>query len=110
MYLAHDARHDRKVALKVLRDHGALRRRNRYAPLEREVRRHDGRRVRDAGALPRTIVEALSVRLSAQERNDLAARPIADLEAYQLYLQVRQCLREPLRESLERAHDLGAPS
>ncbi len=34
--------------------------------------------------ISRAIVEALSVQLSAQERDDLAAGPIADLEAYQL--------------------------
>jgi serine/threonine-protein kinase len=56
--------------------------------------------------ISRMIVDALAVTLSATERSDLEARPIANLEAYQLYLQVRQCLQNPLRESIERARGL----
>lgn len=40
--------------------------------------------------LARAIVDALHVRLTAQEHKYLAARPVANLHAYECYLQARQ--------------------
>jgi TolB-like protein len=56
--------------------------------------------------ISREIVDALKVQLSAEEQRRLEAHPIANLEAYQLYLRVGQCLKEMTNESVTRAREL----
>ncbi len=56
----------------------------------------------------REIVRALDVRLSSDENRRLAARPIADPRAFELYLQARQEIRRFDVKALERAATLVA--
>ena len=53
--------------------------------------------------ISREIVDALAVRLSTDEQRKLQEHPIANLEAYQLYLQARQALNQMSGESVARA-------
>jgi TolB-like protein/Flp pilus assembly protein TadD len=54
----------------------------------------------------RTIVTALKVTLSPREERHIAERPIADLQAYDAYLQARQLMWTFTTESLDRARQL----
>ena len=54
----------------------------------------------------RTIVEALALRLSPREEEQLRARPIVDLKAYESYLQARQSMWTFTVASLDRAYQL----
>ena len=56
--------------------------------------------------ISREIVDALAVRLTSEERQHLEEHPIANLEAYQLYLQVGHCLRAMTQESIAQARTL----
>ena len=56
--------------------------------------------------ISRTIVDALALQLSAEERRDLEAHPIDDLLTYQLYLRVRHCFKHTSKESLAQAREL----
>jgi serine/threonine-protein kinase len=56
--------------------------------------------------ISREIVGALSVQLTSDEHRGLQAHPIANLEAYQLYLQARQALNELATEPAGRARSL----
>ena len=54
----------------------------------------------------RTVVTALELTLSPREEQQLHARPIADLAAYEFFLQARQSMWTFTPVSLERAHQL----
>jgi eukaryotic-like serine/threonine-protein kinase len=56
--------------------------------------------------ISREIVDALAVQLSVEERRELEAHPVANLEAYQLYLQVSQALKEMTAASVVQARAL----
>jgi serine/threonine protein kinase len=56
--------------------------------------------------ISREIVEALAMKLSPEEQRSLEEHPIANLEAYQLYLRVGHCLKEMSGEALARAREL----
>jgi serine/threonine protein kinase/tetratricopeptide (TPR) repeat protein len=56
--------------------------------------------------ISREIVEALAMKLSPEEQRSLEEHPVTNLEAYQLYLRVGQCLKEMTGESLARAREL----
>jgi len=56
--------------------------------------------------LSRTIVDALKVRLTADEERLLAARHLPDARAFDLYLQARQALYMVSPDALERAEAL----
>jgi eukaryotic-like serine/threonine-protein kinase len=56
--------------------------------------------------LSRTIVGALRLRLSADEEQQLSARPITDLRAYESYLLARQLIWTFSIPALERAQEL----
>jgi serine/threonine protein kinase len=55
--------------------------------------------------ISREIVEALAMKLSPEEQRSLEEHPIANLEAYQLYLRVGQAMKEMSGESLEGARE-----
>ncbi len=54
----------------------------------------------------RTIVEALKLKLTPREEEQLRSRPISDLSAYESYLQARQSMWTFTVPSLDRAHRL----
>ena len=56
--------------------------------------------------ISREIVEALAVQLSTEERVGLQEHPIANLEAYQLYLRAGHALKAMTGESLTTAREL----
>ncbi|HQZ15446.1 MAG TPA: protein kinase [Vicinamibacteria bacterium] len=58
--------------------------------------------------IARKIAEALRVTLSPQEREDLAARPTDNLQAYDLYLRGRSYARRHTRQDLEFALEMFA--
>jgi TolB-like protein len=53
--------------------------------------------------LARTIVGALAVRLTAEEDRRLAERPVADLHAYECYVQARQAVLRWRRDGIDEA-------
>jgi serine/threonine-protein kinase len=53
--------------------------------------------------ISREIVTALAIQLSAEERREIEIHPIANLEAYQLYLQARHALSALSAESVSGA-------
>ena len=54
----------------------------------------------------RSIVDALKITLSADEERELAERPIADAEAYDLYLQARSQFLQGVPAALDRSIEL----
>ena len=56
--------------------------------------------------LARTIVGALELRLTAEEEQRLAARPLGDIHAWECYLQARQEAFRWRRDSIDRAVQL----
>ena len=58
--------------------------------------------------IARKIAEALRVTLSPEEREDLAARPTDNLQAYDLYLRGRSYARRHTRQDLEFALEMFA--
>ncbi len=57
-------------------------------------------------SVSRSIVDALKITLSADEERKLAERPIADAEAYDLYLQARSQFHQGLPAALDRSIEL----
>jgi TolB-like protein len=53
--------------------------------------------------LARTIVGALAIRLTAEEDRRLAERPVADLHAYECYVQARQAVLRWRRDAIDEA-------
>lgn len=56
--------------------------------------------------LARTIVDALQLRLTIDERRQLAARPIGNVHAYECYLQARQAAFRWRQDSIDHAVQL----
>ena len=57
-------------------------------------------------SVSRSIVDALKITLSADEERQLAERPIADAEAYDLYLQARSHFLQGIPSALNRSIEL----
>jgi eukaryotic-like serine/threonine-protein kinase len=54
-------------------------------------------------SVSRSIVDALKITLSAEEEREIAQRPIADAEAYDLYLQARAQFLQGIPAALDRS-------